>query len=149
MADWCENKLYVFGPPDDLDAFAKRAHGEVALDLNSFVPIPEELRSTQAPNRDRENAALMMERYGHEDWDSWQRANWGIKSNCMHVTMRRVTDSTGEGSLTYEFDTPWEPFDQKVLDTMAAAFPTLMLELEYFGPHGCDGSASAGGEDPC
>ena len=43
-------------------------------------------------------------------------------------------DHHGEGEISYQFNTAWETFNNRVSIAMSSAFPTLRFELTYFEP---------------
>ena len=131
MANSCWNKLTITGPEADLRAFEELARkDDEPLVINNFVPMPEELRETEAPNQDPELAEKMRQAHGAADWYEWAFANWGTKWDAHEVRMSKVTECI----LEYEFTTAWAPFKESVLKTMSEKFSSLHLELSYEEP---------------
>ena len=88
------------------------------LDLNKFVPVPDEVLFAKKNNRsDAFNSG------GYE----WCVTNWGTKWGCydLEVTEPRTKE------LVYMFLTAWSPFGPGVLEAMSSRFPTLKFELKY------------------
>ena len=151
MPNHCANQLTITGPADDLKRFALHAcSDESKLDLQQFVPMPEELKgqaSRYPDDRSEEERKRLTELYGHDNWYDWHMQNWGTQWNCYHI---EHTDDGGE--LVYTFLTAWCPFSESVLTKMAERFPTLTFDL-LFAEIGCAfyGSmhASDGNLDAC
>ena len=128
MPNHCENTLNITGPAEDIRAFAAFAHREKEpLEINNFIPMPEELRNTESPNRDIESAKRLMEAHGVDNWYDWAVNNWGTKWGAYETQMMEVTDTRME----YIFLTAWGPFHDEVLRVMSERFPSLKLALDY------------------
>ena len=128
MPNHCANQLTVKGSADQVAAFRAQAKGEKEVfDLNKFIPMPEELRGTEAPNRDAAQAAALKEKYGAADWHIWTLNNWGTKWGCYEG---EVFDE-GEGYVTYLFYTAWEPVGQSALQAMSEGYPDLLFNLTF------------------
>ena len=128
MPNNCANQLTVKGPADQVGAFKDRAKGnKEALDLNKFIPMPEELRDAEYPIRDVDQWTALNEKYGTADWYKWTMINWGTKWGCYDV---EVVDE-GDGHVTYRFYTAWGPFNQSVLEKMSEEYPGLLFSLVF------------------
>ena len=128
MPNNCANQLTVKGPADQVAAFKDRAKGnKEALDLNKFVPMPEEFRETEHPVRDVKEWTALIEKYGTADWRTWALNNWGTKWGCYEG---EVFDE-GEGYVIYLFYTAWGPFAQSVLQKMSEEYPGLLFSLVF------------------
>lgn len=44
------------------------------IDFNKIIPMPEEIKNTQAPNRDEKQAKELIKKYGYADWYDWSIA---------------------------------------------------------------------------
>lgn len=124
MPNWCNNRLQVLGPKEDIARFKQQATGHspwlTAEDMantpasefnfHSLLQVPEEIvRSGKA-------AA------GEE----WQRAHWGTKWEGDNV---ELVDHW-ETQLIYGFDTAWSP-PIELLQTIGPQWPTLTFLLDY------------------
>ena len=128
MPNHCANQLTVKGPADQVAAFREQGKGDKeALDLNGFIPMPEEFRNAIEPVRDEEEQAALIEKHGAADCYTWTALNWGTKWNCYDVEIRE----DGEKVVTYWFYTAWGPFDQHVLAKMSEEYPDLLLTLVF------------------
>ena len=124
MPNHCMNRMVITGDEESVKAFVEQAKGEEgALDLNSFLPMPVEIRNTAPPNRDEK----LVAKHGRHARYNWALANWGTKWGCYYVHFKEVE----AGSLEYEFCTAWCTFDENVLIVMSAAHPSLHFELIY------------------
>ena len=128
MPNPCMNRLVITGNAELIKAFVEQAKGEKeALDLNSFLPMPAEIRNASAPIQDEELAKKLVVKYGHSTQRGWAQENWGTKLDCYAVDV----EVTEEDRIKYEFCTAWSPFADNVLIAMSAAHPILHFELIY------------------
>jgi hypothetical protein len=137
MPNWCENKLDVRGPCEDVKRFTEQAVGydpettpeercnkpSNSLNFHSLVPIPEEVLKAED--------GITQE--------NWVEENWG------------ATRDDGEGGIVLEYDgrviyqfvTAWEP-PIAFLKNVSEKWPTLLFVLDYFEPSmGFTGNATA------
>ena len=99
MPNWCNNKLTVFGPDEDVQRFKKNAIGNSpwhteqekknVLNFHSLTPVPPEVVSAG------------YDQAGYE----WELMNWGCKWGACSTELVEER----EGHLTYFFDTAWSP----------------------------------------
>ena len=68
-----------------------------------------------------------LQNYGHMDWYSWARDNWGTKWGIVEPQLVEEDDEM----LTYFFVSAWSPAELVVL-AMSEAFPDLQFELVWF-----------------
>ena len=140
MPNHVANELVIKGESSALKDFIRFAKGTgihwkgsskptVAndLELSHFVH-PEK------GNRGRElpipfSAMGTGERMGYD----WCIDNWGTKWGAYRVVLKDESEH-GEGEISYQFNTAWEPFSNQVSIAMASVFPTLRFELTYFEP---------------
>ena len=128
MPNHCANRLTVKGPAAQVEAFRERAKGEEeVLDLNKFIPMPEDFRNTEPPNHDADQAAALTKKYGKPDWYTWTATNWGTKWGCYDG---EIVDE-GDGHVTYQFYTASSPFKQSVLQKMSKGYPGLLFTLTF------------------
>ena len=104
MPNWCQNSLTL---RHEDPAMIKRAEESFARGefCQEFVPCPQELKDTQAPNRN-EDSDQLIEKYGYADWYSFNISQWGTKWD--------FGDSDGindvqENEITLYFDSAWSP----------------------------------------
>lgn len=146
MPNWCMNELMVTGK--GLKAFMKKAEGKeesTALSLESFFPMPKELRRYLSPPRrqGRESEKQfqrrlerLTEKYGAEDWYDWAIKNWGVKWDLQATILFQ-----DETTAVYEFDSPWGP-PLTAIERLSKLYPDLKFELFYFEPGMCFGGVA-------
>src|ERR1017187_4630995 len=120
MPNWCNNKLAVHGPGEDVERFKETAIGNSpwhteaekknVLNFHSLVPVSPEVLSAG---------------YGQSGYE-WELKNWGCKWGACHA--EEVEE--WEGHLTYFFDTAWSP-PISFLSKLAPLWPTLTFLLDY------------------
>ncbi len=131
MPNNCENTLTITGPQEDIQAFRETARSEnCLLDMNNFVPMPEEIRNTKFSNQDEELSQKLMDNYGAPDWYEWANQNWGSKWGPYETTVEEDSDT----SIRYQFLTAWAPLNKNAITAMSSRFPALRLEMEYEEP---------------
>ena len=131
MANDCMNTMWVSGPSQQIQEFQDKLQNEdTPLDIANLIPMPEELKDTQSPNRNVEQAQQMMREYGHPDWYSWQRANWGTKIGAYNASL----EQPDQESLKYEYNTASSPFSPRCMLRVAQMFPDLRFEVDYNEP---------------
>ncbi len=123
MPNWCNNKLVVLGPDEDVERFKKTAIGnspwhtkeekKSVLNFHSLVPVPPEIVSAG---------------YGEAGYE-WERQNWGCKWGACHT---RLVDGR-KGHLEYSFETPWCP-PIPFLEKLGREWPMLTFLLDYEEP---------------
>ena len=131
MANYCSNQLTVTGADPDLRAFREHARGDQGpFDINRFIPMPQAIRQTEAPNPDAEQAQALRATYGAADWHEWARQNWGTKWGAADTTSQWQSPDT----LVYQFTTAWTPFSEQVIAAISEQHPSLEFHLEYEEP---------------
>ncbi len=130
MPNYVFNKLTVSGPAGEVRAFCWKAWGseKIPLEANNFIPMPEEIRTTEAPNRNATQAQELYRQYGASDWREWSIKNWGTKWGAIADGECREID---ENELQYEFCTANSPFNEHLMQRMSKEFPGLSLNLDY------------------
>ena len=124
MPNWCDNWLEVSGPKEETDRFVEMGMKDGKWRLSGYLPMPEELRGTNAS--DAANAEL-MKKYGAADWYSWRLRNYGCKWDCDTDHVDRSEDGT-EVSITFE--SPWSP-PVEFMHKVQAMFPKVDFRLAY------------------
>lgn len=107
MPNWCYNSVR-FSNKDKtkVDALVKELEkGQEAAVFNHLYPMPEELRQTEAPNRDEAQAKEMTEKYGYSNWYDWCVNEWGSKWDATVGSWNLDED----GTIFMSFDTAWAP----------------------------------------
>ena len=131
MPNHCDNRFHVKGPANDITAFIARAENEQdEFALDSFVPMPEEIRNTSSPNRDPKSVTELMIKYQVSDWYDWAVMYWGTKWGAYEVT--RIMES--DEHVLYIFQTAWCPWLDEVTLEISKQFPTLEFILNYDEP---------------
>ena len=115
MPNWCNNNVEISGPKKVIDQIQKIVDEKHIKDDNDpnipedqglldwMVPMPKELRETQADGTERKD---LLEKYGHSDWYGWANDNWGTKWDIHEFYgFTRKNEST----IEFGFDTAWAP----------------------------------------
>lgn len=121
MPNWCNNKLAVYGPDDDVKRFKETAIGcspwteikeqeEDVLNFHCLVPVPRDVLSAG---------------YNHAGYE-WELKNWGCKWGACNP---ELTDEW-EGQLTYRFETAWVP-PIPFIEKLGPQWPMLIFLLDY------------------
>jgi hypothetical protein len=127
MPNWCDNRLRVFGPPDDIEKFRQQAAGHAPwcseadrrclppppFSFHSLLPVPLHVLSGQDANA----------------MAAWQLANWGAQWEPDETELLDEWDT----GLSYAFNTPWLP-PVKLLKSIGPEWPTLKFLLHYEEP---------------
>lgn len=126
MPNWCDNRLTVFGPQEDLRVFRRKAVGHNPwnppspdrepnqLNFHSLVPIPiEVLKAGYNPT-------------GY----NWEYKHWGVKHGASDVDFSTDSDETYPPRLAYWFRTPWSP-PLAFLATVSRQWPRMRFFLDY------------------
>lgn len=123
MPNWCECRLKVTGPAEEIARFKKTAPGKgpnpavgmetQPLSLHSFVPQPAELNQEGS------------------DWYTWRIANWGTKWDVDSQIAQE-----GAEFIEYSFDSAWSP-PLEWLTEVGPQFPALSFRL-WYAEGGCD-----------
>ena len=135
MPNWCNNNVEISGPKKVIDQIEKivdekkNKKGQGLLDW--MVPMPKELRETQADGTERKD---LIKKYGHSDWYSWANSEWGTKWDCANDFYG--FDRKDESTITFGFDTAWAPA-LTAFETWLANNEDCSLKCMYYEP-GCD-----------
>jgi hypothetical protein len=143
MPNWCHNNMTVSGKPDEVSRFVAHAKGRginegLELDFNQFIPMPDELRFTEASfggtdeqKQEREKRyAENKAKHGYDNWYDWANEEWGTKWNAHTVDDTCFqTLNNGDMCATFLFETAWSP-PMPVYHKMSEMFPTLEFDLE-------------------
>ena len=114
MPNHVMNTLNVTGPQQDIEAFKEFARQDKELlDLNKFVPMPDEIKTSESSNQ-----------------NTWSTTHWETKWGTYNTERSEPDDTT----LDYYFNTAQSPFGDQVMETMSKRFPTLLLKLSYEEP---------------
>lgn len=139
MPNWCTNTLVIQGDPEDMEQLVRIVEGDsTPFSLSSVIKMPQELKDQSSPVRDEVVSKSNLEKYGAKDWYDWAIKNWGTKWD---VDARIVSDITspmlpGLRTITYEFDSAWNP-PLDVYDVLAARFPNTNI-YACWDESGCD-----------
>ena len=111
MPNWCNNNVEISGPNKIIDQIekivdeSKNTEGQGLLDW--MVPMPKELRETQADGTERKD---FIKKYGHSDWYGWANENWGTKwdiSSEFYSVDRQYHNRVS--TIRFGFDSAWAP----------------------------------------
>ena len=100
---------------------------ELRLTFQGVKPRHEDLDITSGTQTDLEKAQaeINKKKYGHEDWYSWNCANWGTKWDACHCSIDPDTDY---GELEAHFDTAWSP-PIEWLEAATKKYPLLHFSM--------------------
>lgn len=141
MPNHCHNRLWVFGPKDQMNEFMtrleanKKENGEYQI-LETFYPCPADLTSTTASfgtAKDEEHQAQMDEnirKYGARDWYQWCINNWGTKWGDYETYLN--TEDVGQPY--FSFTSAWSPPVDGFV-TISDLFPELEF-VHYYSEEG-------------
>ena len=158
MPNWCECRMMIAGPKDDLERFVTRAglrQEEPAFLLSQLYPEPDYKKDTNTVIRQiaeaegdesdplRAVANRMRRELLHSDepgWYEWRLANWGAKWEPSEVQIIDETDSYRYPNevrmIEIIFSSPWCA-PEVGLKRIFAEEPRLSMFLFYSEP-GCD-----------
>jgi hypothetical protein len=139
MPNWCQNSLVITAKNNIIEEIK-----DAEISLQKLFPCPEELRNTTAPAQynDKEKAVTNLEKYGHEDWYSWQVSNWGTKWDIGPISedsMDISDNQDGTSTLNCVFDSAWSPpveAFKSLFNKYNKVDSNIYIRLEYFEP-GC------------
>jgi hypothetical protein len=113
MPNWCSNEVVITGDTATISKIAEIAQkNPEGFQMEDFVPMPEELRNTTAP-QDTLN------------WYDWSVSNWGTKWD-----MCDVYSSFSEGSISISCNTAWAP-NVEFWAKFSELYPQLVIEHRY------------------
>lgn len=141
MANYCFNRLTIRGDSHEVNRFRSKVwkNEEQPLDFNRTVPQPKELEGTESPNRAKPIIkSILKAKYGADNWYDWQQDNWGCKwgpYDGIDIPEETVYKN-GKGKLVYEYNTPWSPPNQWLINT-SKQFPSLKFENYCNEPGNC------------
>jgi len=142
MPNWCNNQVEISGPKKVIKKKKKIVDENHIKDDNDpnipedqglldwMVPMPKELRETQADGTERKD---FIKKYGHSDWYGWANDNWGTKWDIHEFY---GFDRKDESTITFGFDTAWAPA-LTAFDTWLANNEDCSVKCIYYEP-GCD-----------
>ena len=115
MPNWCSNEIDIIGQPEAIQEITEivKANPNGIFQMNDFVPMPEELTNTTAP-QDKPN------------WYDWCLANWGTKWDLGDET-QAVFEPTRIG---LGFDTAWSP-NCDFWTAFSEKYPSLRISHKY------------------
>lgn len=131
MPNYCSNAIIVTGEEDIVSLFKKNVFTEGedanAFDFSKVIPMPESLKKTQSPNKNKEQANRMIEHYGVSNWYEWANINWGTKWGTFDSRLIYEEPTT----LQYEYTTAWTPLSEDAVVKMSKEYPALEFEIKY------------------
>ena len=154
MPNWCNNNVEISGPNKIIDQIEKIVDEKKnKKDQGLFdwmVPMPKELRETQADGTERKD---LIKKYGHSDWYSWANSEWGTKWDCANEfysvdRQYHKEQNEGESTIRFGFDTAWAP-PLTAFETWLANNKDCSVKCIYYEP-GCDfAGVWDNGDDQC
>jgi len=116
MPNWCENRLEICGPDNEIARFREVARDdERLLSFQKLHPMPAGLEGTGSPG-DTPN------------WYDWRVEHWGTKWD-----LGKDTYEDGDVPAIYGFATAWAP-PIALVAKVSKDFPTLVFRVEYAEP---------------
>jgi hypothetical protein len=116
MPNWCSNEIDIIAQPEVIAEIVQviKANPHGVFQMGDFVPMPEELRNTTAP-QDKPN------------WYDWNVSNWGTKWELGED----VSVSISERSIGLGFDTAWSP-NCSFWVAFSEKYPTVQISHRYY-----------------
>lgn len=149
MPNHCETDVYIRGPQEKVNEFAKWLEEIEPLNRDicrALIPYPEHFAkmdeeaaafswSSEKDEATRKAAAdAYQAKYGHtkDGYNSggyeWCHQNWGTKWGVYETDF---TPYTKRGAL-FSFQSAWSPPADRVFQALSDKFPDLTFEIEYF-----------------
>ena len=114
MPNYSINTLIGIGDSKNIRRFRKNANSaECDLSLNALLPMPKELKNTEAEDEG-------------PNWYSWSVENWGTKWDVDGKLISAFDDF-----LEYSFKSAWNP-PLEWLEKVSKDYPTLQFKMRYF-----------------
>lgn len=150
MPNHCETDMYIRGPQEKVDEFAKwleEIEPQERDICRVLLPYPEPFKTmdeearvfawdAQTDEATRKAALEVYQaKYGHtkNGYNSggyeWCKQNWGTKWGIYEVDF--TPDAGKRGSLL-SFRSAWSPPANRVFQALSEKFPDLTFEIEYF-----------------
>ena len=118
MPNWCTNEVDIVGDRETIQQVVETVKNKDAgagiFQMNDFVPMPNELEGTTAP-QDTPN------------WYNWRVSNWGTKWDLDEETQMIVE----EKSIGLGFNTAWSP-NCEFWTAFSEKYPTLEIHHRYY-----------------
>ena len=150
MPNWCENKLVIAGPENDIVAMLEAFGGQDSdeetclFDFNKIVPYPKHLAELderaleQRRELERLPKAQQAEYIAKHGWPKdgysqggyeWCIKNWGTKWPAERARIK----TRKRGRLSVIFETAWSP-PIPIIAAASIKFPMLQFDLRYCDP---------------
>jgi hypothetical protein len=116
MPNWCTNEIDISGDEATIKQITEiiNANEFGIFQMNDFIPMPEELRNTTAP-QDKPN------------WYDWANSNWGTKWDLDEETSVVSEDRR----IGLGFNTAWSP-NCSFWVAFSEKYPTVQIEHKYY-----------------
>ena len=116
MPNWCTNEVEITGDTAVIKEIAEivKANPNGIFQMNDFIPMPEELRDTTAP-QDKPN------------WYDWANSNWGTKWDLGEEAVIIPEN----GRIAFGFNTAWSP-NCSFWVAFSEKYPTVQIEHKYY-----------------
>lgn len=134
MPNWCENRLNITGPVEEIQRFKNSVKGKRALYAPSEFEIKSETEADKVYDFTFHSLVpvpddVLAKGY-HEAGYDWQSHHWGTKWD---VTGSVKLLEEKDNALLYEMLTAWTP-PVKWVNSASVLFPTLIFDLAYSEP---------------
>ena len=149
MPNWCENKLTVSGPKQDVERFCKENRGRKrgqTLSFERLLPTPKAMVGKgHAPGRGearlRRELAELAGRKPATFWFTWRCQNWGTKWDVEASACTKKLEAYDRYEYlrmraTYRFDTAWSP-PVHWMHRASKRYPMLSFVLRFNEPGMC------------
>jgi hypothetical protein len=116
MPNWCSNEVDIIGDEAVIKEITEiiKANPDEIFQMNDFIPMPEELRDTTAP-QDSPN------------WYDWANSNWGTKWDLGE----EARPGFHENIIGIGFDTAWSP-NCAFWVAFSEKYPTVKISHKYY-----------------
>lgn len=138
MPNWCENKLTVSGPKQDVERFCKENRGRK---LGQKAMMAKGHAAGRGEARLRRGLAELAGRKPATFWFTWRCQNWGTKwdvgaSTCTKSEAYDRKSEYRRMRVVYQFDTAWSP-PVHWMHRASKRYPTLSFVLRFNEPGMC------------
>jgi hypothetical protein len=142
MPNWCENRLSIAGPKEDISNIFEKIKNQDPDGKNqtyqifeNLYPTPPELNIGDAPVGSAnwtEQQKSNLKKFGYTDWYDWRNDKWGTKwGDCeTHLAQDIFTNSDGISTVAFYFDSAWAP-PIEGFHKIASDYPNLLFCLYY------------------
>lgn len=150
MPNWCENKLYINGPKQEIkkilsfntedrvfsfEWFDKCPDILEEITMNNITTIKNMIKSFRKYNNydglhiSKQMKQYLITKYGYYNDYDWKCAMWGTKWDCADPVLINQLPT----SLEYSFQTAWNA-PENLIKTASVKYPNCEFTCYYFEP---------------